>query len=563
MRVTSLLLKTGKTVPLGRLSVQIGPNNSGKSQTLRDISTKFSSPTTTTKVVEKIELEKPATFDELLEGTTRQFLGGADDECEVRGLQGNLTSGHNQRLRYKDLSRDFAQHDKFDFLIPQLGRFWVALLDAESRLGIARHCESYNANSESPSTLLHCLYGENHGREDRLRAVFKEIFGLDIRLDYTSLKQFSLRVAEDFGEVPLDPRQARPVLERFNPLDLEGDGYKSFVGVVLSLLFCSNRVILLDEPEAFLHPMQARQLGQYIGGFAAEAKGQIVVATHNASFLAGLLTSSQPVDVFRLNREGLATHFTQLKATDLTELGNSPLLSSQRVLEALFHKGVVVCEADADAALYQTVSTKILNRRDLFFVHAHNRQTLHRVIALMRKTRVPVCAIADLDLLASEKELRATLESLGVQDGLDDVEVARARLAVQVQGSSDAEVISRISSALRELLGQLDNSAHDLSGLRGALNRIRQQAATWSAIKEGGTVGFGVEQECADELLGFLSGHGLYLVPVGELERWMDLSTTRKAEWIVKALECLHDGACDPRLTQFVERLQPVEWQVE
>ena len=134
-------------------------------------------------------------------------------------------------------------------------------------------------------------------------------------------------------------------------LDTQGDGFRSFVGVVLSLLMSKGRIVLLDEPEAFLHPAQARQLGHWIAEHSKHSAEQVIVATHNSSFLSGILASDQAVNIFRLNRKGDRTTYTLIPSKATADLAKSPILSSQRVLESVFYKGVVVCEADAVLAL--------------------------------------------------------------------------------------------------------------------------------------------------------------------------------------------------------------------
>ncbi len=39
-----------------------------------------------------------------------------------------------------------------------------------------------------------------------------------------------------------------------------------------------------------------------------------------------------------------------MSTNDIGNLVKNPLLSSQRILASIFHRGVVVCEADADQA---------------------------------------------------------------------------------------------------------------------------------------------------------------------------------------------------------------------
>ncbi|WP_304722163.1 AAA family ATPase [Conexibacter sp. CPCC 206217] len=41
----------------------------------------------------------------------------------------------------------------------------------------------------------------------------------------------------------------------------QGDGMRSFIGLLLTILSSSHPLILVDEPEAFLHPPQAVSWG--------------------------------------------------------------------------------------------------------------------------------------------------------------------------------------------------------------------------------------------------------------------------------------------------------------
>ena len=74
-------------------------------------------------------------------------------------------------------------------------------------------------------------------------------------------------------------------------LDSQGDGMRSFAAVLLHILAANNHPIqFLDEPEAFLHPPQARLLGKYIAESRRE-KSQLFIATHSTDFLRCLTAS--------------------------------------------------------------------------------------------------------------------------------------------------------------------------------------------------------------------------------------------------------------------------------
>lgn len=73
MRIRQFTTKDGETVDLGDFTVFVGPNNTGKSQTLLDIhsimESNQSSEDTQTTIVEKIEYESQS-FSEFIEDLT-------------------------------------------------------------------------------------------------------------------------------------------------------------------------------------------------------------------------------------------------------------------------------------------------------------------------------------------------------------------------------------------------------------------------------------------------------------------------------------------------------------
>ena len=558
MRIRELKTTNDRSFALGSLNVLIGPNNAGKSQTLRDINTRIVSPTSRAVVVSEVVPEKPPRFEDLLVGLTVHNNPNNATQSQLFGLQGNLTNGHSQPVQMEKLERRYQGTENMMEMASELGRFWTAHLDAATRLQIASGCPSHNVASNPPERLPQALYDAGIDAELELRNVFRRTFSLDIRLDYSNLQQFVFRIAEDFGSVPADPREAYPIMQRFSTLDNQGDGYRSFVGVVLALLFCSNRIVLIDEPEAFLHPMQARQLGQWIGEHVLRSRGQVIIATHDPSFLMGTLSSGAPVDIFRLQRTGTETNFHHVSPQSIEAIAASPLLSSQRVLESLFHSGVVVCEADADRALYQLVADKYLGRSDLFFLHAHNRQTLAHVVELLRECCVPVCAIADLDLLTSEPEFKALYKALTSSELPEEEKVLRHSVAAKIADVNEADALQRVEQAIAQLLEEIRGGRRDLSSVRSAVNDVRKKSSRWAAIKGGiGRVPTSVECELLD-LIARMGAVGLYLVPVGELEGWIDVpDVSRKSEWIARALRMVHTQGPPHGLKEFVSTLVP------
>ena len=104
-----------------------------------------------------------------------------------------------------------------------------------------------------------------------------------------------------------------------------------------------------------------------------------------------------------------------------------------------------------------------------------------------------------------------------------------------------------------ELIVQLNNGEHSLEGARSALKRIQKDANKWSAIKRDGIKVLNEEQHAnALQLIGSLAKVGLFVVPVGELEGWINLGTHKKNKWIIPALEEINNQKTPEELKKFI-----------
>lgn len=555
MKIKTLTTKDDHEIDIGKFTVLVGPNNVGKSQTLGDIHFKMAEGVSAkTVLVKDIEFEKPSNFDDLLQGLTVVEDTRHINQHLIRGINANLRSSDQIVVRLDDLKRQFESEPNLNFTLGNISKFRVSYLSASSRLLVAQSADSYNPHTEPPQNLLQGLFGASPDVGDKLSEAFKNAFNMDIVLDYSGMRRLALRVAKNFEHIPEDPRKAYPIISEYDQLDTQGDGFRSFVGVVLSLLLSEGRIVLLDEPEAFLHPAQSKMLGNWIAEHSQRVPGQIIIATHNANFLSGILSSSQEVDIYRLNRTGDFTTYKRITPDATSKLAKSPLLSSQRVLEAIFYKGVVVCEADADRCVYQTVSVREFDDQNILFVHAHNKQVIKDVVRLLKEATIPTCAITDMDIMNSKVDFKNLLEALNDGNVCDSILEMRKKVAMTIEDVSEDDILKKLEENVTDLLEQLKENRHQLSGARGALNRIRGEASKWSGVKKHGIAGIlEKDQETAKDLVVKAKEFGLFIVPVGELEGWLNLDTRQKNKWIVLALEDLHQGKCSSELKDFVK----------
>ena len=130
---------------------------------------------------------------------------------------------------------------------------------------------------------------------------------------------------------------------------------RSFAAVTLHVLAARTHSIqFLDEPEAFLHPPQARLLGRYI----AESKtgtSQLFIATHSTDVLEGLIEGgSEKVRIVRLRREGDVNYVKELSKEQTKSVTQDTLARFSRVFDGVFFEHVVICESDSDCMFYQS-----------------------------------------------------------------------------------------------------------------------------------------------------------------------------------------------------------------
>lgn len=207
-------------------------------------------------------------------------------------------------------------------------------------------------------------------------------------------------------------RVAYSQVSRYPILDNQGDGLRSYVGMISALMSLSKPIILLDEPEAFLHPPQAMQLGMSIANLVKDSQ-QIFISTHSADFLRGLLSSTNDAVIVHLSRPTeTLTKANVLDSDTLNTIIKDPLLSSSRVLEGMFYKGVVATEADADAVFYQRLFQKIGASDEIHFVNAHNKQTLKKVIQPYQNLGIKFALIADADVIRDKVEFESLIDGI-------------------------------------------------------------------------------------------------------------------------------------------------------
>jgi len=337
----AIILNDGTSVPLpkeGNLVI-VGPNGAGKSRMLRDIASLCGTPHSGVAVITALKLRKEGTVADL-----REWI-------EAHVSSDNHLNGDRRVYHPGPTVQGFL-----DALVAQWGgsdpnRFsglagaFVGLVDAGTRITLGNAVPSFDLGT-APAVLPLQRVFMRGDVEQMLSDRTKAAFGFGIFVDRLAGSVIRLRVGErpplPAGEIPTS--DYIEAIQRHPPLDEQGDGVRSFVGLMLHILATERFVTLVDEPEAFLHPPQAYHLGQML----ALTPGQLVVATHSSDVVRGMLATGSATSVARLVRDGHLNHASLLSSDEVSQLWSDPLLRYSLALDGLFHELVIVCEGDAD-----------------------------------------------------------------------------------------------------------------------------------------------------------------------------------------------------------------------
>jgi hypothetical protein len=464
-------------------------------------------------VIEGIDLEEPATLEEVIEFLAPQTHKLTDDYVEIRTFRpggGDPSGGGTQAIhRHQvDPTADPPENVAVRLLAPH-----TLSLNGRQRFELANGAQS--GHLDAPPT-SHWMAVE---REDD---VYEEVDAMvhaafEQHLVVQTFRPPHLQPALSPTPIPEELRhstsqEAVAHQQAATPLEELSDGVQVFCGLTAAVAALPHLLLLIDEPEAFLHPTLCRRLGANLARIARQRDARLITATHSAEFLLGCLEEVPETTVLRLDyRAGIpASH--ALSADRVSELSRDPLLRSADALHALFARSAVICEADSDRAFYEEINRRLveaggrLGALDSAFLNAQNWQTTVRIAAPLRAAGAPTAIILDLDTLAQDD---AWSEIVG--------------MASPVQAEHDH--IFRVRAAARDAIIACGRPAPD------APLRVKVSGLDALDPAHRATV-----QTAIDELAAI----GVFLVEVGELENWLgQFGCTNKQTWVTDVLQRL------------------------
>ena len=535
-RITSVTLASGQVIDLPDrgVTVIVGANNAGKSTLLSHLNLflqygQSQVQAQQPRLVDTITLTREVAVPDLLHWFSRNATVIQQSD-EVGGPLFALNNMHVQASSV----RAGAHSVVYDGL-QDLYHHFVSFADATTRLNQSFEVAARAVVGEPAMSPLQ-RFQDNRELFDQLSSMCERVFDRPLLLD--DYPGAVIRIRGGSVSLPI-PARNEPLgafgeaVGRLPMLSVQGDGMRSFFGLMIPMIGEERQIVLVDEPEAFLHPPQARALGRELGQAAATRDKQIIVSTHDKDFISGLLDSESDLTVVRLIRTDGYTERAQLSSKKLREVWDDRNLRYSNVLNGLFAQLVIICESDQDCRFYEAVLDAYVTANadnelvhtipvsDILFLPSNGKGGFVNLIPTLDELAVPTVVVADIDLLRSRNQAESVFSALGGEwdTVATDYTVATESLRRPARPRTAANVLTAINGILQARVADDCNAAYD-ANLKSVIDdQLRLEMDPWKHVKESGIVALRGDAHAAGRsLLSSLDQHGLVLVQVGELE---------------------------------------------
>jgi AAA domain, putative AbiEii toxin, Type IV TA system len=511
-------VKTSEEIYLDNVTLLVGPHNSGKSQTLRDVNAWCWNYPDQLKLVKEIEMHLPSDESSIRELLNDFMIKVPPDKTEnpnviyVRPPYTPVNKSYDV-INLNMLTIAFLQNNISKFKNPSLNllSYFVIRLDGKTRFDLIKDRERGNMHSfpVKPVNDLDALFRKDDIREE-LRKITYEEFGWNFYISHIGPQ---LKIVLDKRSDLEERNLADEAVEQFNssePLDNFGDGIKCFIGILVATLSYNRTILLIDEPEAFLNPSSARSLGRNLSSIAVTRDCTLIVATQSADFLMGCLNYTKKITICRLTYDYEQGSVTRLDSNDIKTLSTDPILKSVDSLSALFHRSAVVCESEVDKAFYHAANTKLGNAAipDNIFLNVNGKDGIYKLVKPLRKSGIPVASVYDFDVIQTDKKNKGKAEVLW-----------KNILSAHNIDDTTSNKLKELRSKIYEDLAQVNTRENNLNIFK-SFKRDLVSSDHLSLI---------------DSFLEESSSYGIFIVPVGELESWLP-NYHKNEEWLTNSL---------------------------
>ena len=506
--------------------VFVGANNVGKSRALKDIKNDIFESSSKKVIVDEIEYQD-TNFEEI---NMRNYF---KNNFELGPNGYDIAVDVNYTLNYNEHNFQNVKSGDKNFY-----KVLFSFLSTESRLNMTAPI-SYSFINDKLSFGIMRKLERDKKNITTLNDILFSCFGKKIDIS-EELWQNAISKLYKFGtkdeidkSVSADTREARCLLESLENLNDQGDGIRSAVAILASLITTTHSLYLIDEPETFLHPPQARILGRNIVDLSQNK--QCFISTHNIDLLRGMLEKNYArIKIIKINRTDNVNEFYVLDNDSIKVVSDDKNLKYSNILNGLFYNTVVLCENESDCKFYSALLEKIDNDcyQNTLFCAVGGKDQFKIIIPLLNKLKINFLVIADLDLINNRDKLKDLINSIETNKynqissiHNDFLNLFESKTDDQVKKQS--EIKEEILSFITDTPYMSDETA---SKIRQVLKNISHLKLLKNCGKSCLPAGECVQKY--NQIINFLNKSNIFVVECGEIERFITEIDGHGSLWV-------------------------------
>lgn len=362
-------------------------------------------------------------------------------------------------------------------------------------------------------------------------------------LDGTIVKKYKIGKSEDIKNVINSTRRDNHNLSKeMEDLYIQGDGIRSAFAILASLIVNNHSLFLIDEPETFLHPPQARLLAKNIVNLSNDK--QCFISTHNIDFIKGVLEAdSSRVKIIKIDRFENKNKFNLVDNNSVAEIANDKNLRYTNILDGLFYDRLVLCENESDCKFYSAILENLdpVKYQNTLFCAVGGKHQFKKVVPLLKKLNIQYAIIADIDLINNKNDLRQLVNSIE-DDCYNQINDYHTRFIEEFEEGTYSQI--KTQEVIKTEINQMFNSDKYMSDktakeIIGVLKNI----SSFKLLKSGGK-GVLPQGECVtlfNKLEEFLNQHNVFILECGEIERFVPDVGGHGNSWVEKTFARYND----------------------
>lgn len=552
--ISKIIFNNGEQLNIAEndIVIFVGPNNAGKSQSLKDIY-QLSSKSLPTVVISKVEIKKyNSPISNILKKIASPQEHGTYTSYSVLG---------KSMIIFAQTDRDFPKDQYFgDFR-----DLFVVNLDTSARLTICNPPQNIRRDAPKTHPIHYAAF------DSKYRKWLSDNFKMAFQIELTPNTQYGsiiplcigqpVHLGDEFEDEQARLEKYAEVLSSYKQVQNQGDGIKSFTGILLYLMLDYYNTYLIDEPESFLHPPQARIMGQIIGQTLTSDQ-QAFISTHSEEIIKGLLeVCPERIKIVRITRHEDVNYFSILNNKDFNEVWNDPLLRYSNIMSSLFHKTVVLCESDSDCRMYSIIEKHIKQNNQTYsetlFIHCGGKHRMAKIVNALRALKINVKLIADIDVLNDENVFSGIVQAF-------DIDYATLKsdynnIVSNLHSSKERINRNAAKAALNQILDSSTNAELSTRELKD-IREIISTTSKWDGIKKSGIAALPPGNATASfrKIDQLLRRNSIFIVPVGELECFIKDVGGHGPDWVNRVIETYTnlDDEIYHSITEFITSME-------